>query len=73
MSGFSLVDETREGMVGRFPAFVKTIASVCRGVPHRYGSNHFLRDLAKPVLELDSHAKIQVRGKIPGGQVKGGQ
>jgi hypothetical protein len=33
----------------------------------------FLRDLAKPVLELDSHAKIQVRGKIPGGQVKSGQ
>jgi hypothetical protein len=47
-------------------AFVKTIASVCPGVPHRYCSNHFLRDLAKPVLELDSHAKVQMRGKIRG-------
>ena len=47
-------------------AFVKTIANVCPGVPHRYCSNHFLRDLAKPVLELDSHAKVQMRGKIRG-------
>ena len=47
-------------------AFVKTIASVCPGVPHRYCSNHFLRDLAKPVLELDSRAKVQMRGKIRG-------
>jgi hypothetical protein len=47
-------------------AFVKTIASVCPGVPHRYCSNHFLRDLAKPVLELDSHAKVQMRRKIRG-------
>jgi len=47
-------------------AFVKTIVSVCPGVPHRYCSNHFLRDLAKPVLELDSHAKVQMRGKIRG-------
>jgi hypothetical protein len=47
-------------------AFVKTIASECPGVPHRYCSNHFLRDLAKPVLELDSHAKVQMRGKIRG-------
>ena len=47
-------------------AFVKAIASVCPGVPHRYCSNHFLRDLAKPVLELDSHAKVQMRQKIRG-------
>jgi hypothetical protein len=47
-------------------AFVKTIASECPGVPHRYCSNHFLRDVAKPVLELDSHAKVQMRGKIRG-------
>ena len=47
-------------------AFVKTIASVCPGVPHRYCGNHFLRDLAKPVLELDSHAKVQMRRKIRG-------
>jgi hypothetical protein len=47
-------------------AFVKTIASVCPGAPHRYCGNHFLRDLAKPVLELDSHAKVQMRRKIRG-------
>jgi hypothetical protein len=47
-------------------AFVKSIASVCPDVPHRYCSNHFLRDLAKPVLELDSHAKVKMRGKIRG-------
>jgi hypothetical protein len=35
-------------------------------VPHRYCGNHFLRDLAKPALELDSHAKVQMRGKIRG-------
>ena len=47
-------------------AFVKTIAEEFPGVPHRYCGNHFLRDLAKPVLELDSHAKVQMRGKIRG-------
>jgi hypothetical protein len=47
-------------------AFVTTIARVCPGVPHRYCSNHFLRDLAKAVLELDSHAKVQMRSKIRG-------
>jgi len=56
----------RMWMSDKQDAFVKTIASVCPGVPHRYCSNHFLRDMAKPVLELDSHAKVQMRGKIRG-------
>jgi hypothetical protein len=47
-------------------AFVKTIAKEFFGVPHRYCGNHFLRDLAKPMLELDSHAKVKMRGKIRG-------
>jgi hypothetical protein len=47
-------------------AFVTTIASEFSGVPHRYCGNHFLRDLAKPALELDSHAKVQMRRKIRG-------
>jgi hypothetical protein len=47
-------------------AFVKAIASEFPGVPHRYCSNHFLRELAKPTLELDSHAKVQMRKKIRG-------
>ena len=35
-------------------------------MPHRYCDNHFLRDLAKPVLEADSHAKVQMRKKVRG-------
>jgi len=46
--------------------FVTMIAKEFPGVVHRYCANHFLRDLAKPVLELDSHAKVQMRSKIRG-------
>lgn len=47
-------------------AFVNGIAHVFAGVPHRYCRNHFLRDLAKPMLEQDSHAKVQMRRKVRG-------
>jgi hypothetical protein len=47
-------------------AFVKGIAAEFPDVPHRYCDNHFLRDLAKPVLEADSHAKVQMRKKVRG-------
>jgi hypothetical protein len=47
-------------------AFVTGIAKVFPGVGHRYCANHFLRDVAKPVLELDSHAKVQMRRKVRG-------
>ena len=47
-------------------AFVKAIRSAFPGVPHRYGSNHFLRELAKPTLEADSHAKVPMRKKVRG-------
>ena len=47
-------------------AFVTGIAAEFPGVPHRYCSNHFLRDLARPVLEADSHAKVQMRQKVRG-------
>jgi hypothetical protein len=47
-------------------AFVTTIAQEFPGKPHRYCGNHFLRDLAKPMLELDSQAKVQMRSKIRG-------
>jgi hypothetical protein len=46
--------------------FVKGIAAEFPDVPHRYCDNHFLRDLAKPVLEADSHAKVQMRRKVRG-------
>src|SRR3984957_5610437 len=47
-------------------AFVKGIAAEFPDVPHRYCDNHFLRDVAKPVLEADSHAKVQMRKKVRG-------
>lgn len=47
-------------------AFVTGIASVFPGTPHGYCKNHFLRDLAKPVLDADSHAKVQMRRKVRG-------
>ena len=47
-------------------AFVKAVRRELPGVPHRYCSNHFLRELAKPTLESDSHAKVQMLKKIRG-------
>lgn len=47
-------------------AFVSGIAAEFPDVPHRYCSNHFLRDAAKPMLEADSHAKVQMRRKVRG-------
>jgi hypothetical protein len=50
----------------RQDAFVTGIAAEFPDVPHRYCVNHFLRDVAKPVLEADSHAKVQMRKKVRG-------
>src|SRR3954464_13355594 len=47
-------------------AFVKGIAAEFPDVPHRYCDNHFLRDLARPVTEADSHAKVRMRKKVRG-------
>jgi len=47
-------------------AFVTGIAAEFPEVPHRYCDNHFLRDLAQPVLEADSHAKVRMRKKVRG-------
>ena len=47
-------------------AVVKGIAAEFPDVPHRYGDNPFLRDVARPVLEADSHAKVQMRAKVRG-------
>jgi hypothetical protein len=47
-------------------AFVNGIALEFSGVPHRYCDNHFLRDLAKPMLDTDSKAKVQMRRKVRG-------
>src|SRR3954447_26485171 len=47
-------------------AFVRGIAAEFPGVPHRYCANHFLRDVAKPVLEADSRAKVKMRRTVRG-------
>jgi hypothetical protein len=47
-------------------AFVKGMARVFPGVPHRYCVNHFLRDLAKPMRKADSRAKVRMRKKVRG-------
>jgi len=47
-------------------AFVKGINAEFPDTPHRYCQNHFLRDLAKPMLEQDSRAKVQMRKKVRG-------
>jgi hypothetical protein len=47
-------------------AFLKCIAEEFPGVPHRYCENHFIRDLAKPILDMDSTAKKKMRAKIRG-------
>jgi hypothetical protein len=47
-------------------AFVRGIAAEFPGVPHRYCANHFLRDVAKPVLEADSRAKVKMRHTVRG-------
>src|SRR5919198_156634 len=56
----------RAWMSDKQDAFVKAIASEFPGIPHRYCHNHFMRDLAKPVLDLDSQAKVTMRSKVRG-------
>ena len=47
-------------------AFVQAIAAEFPETPHRYCQNHFLRDVAKPMLDADSHAKVKMRQKVRG-------
>ena len=47
-------------------AFVKGIAEVFPAAPHGYCRSHFMRNLAKPVLEKDSRAKVAMRRRIRG-------
>lgn len=45
-------------------AFVTAIAAEFPGIAHRLCSNHFLRDAAQVLLEIDSQAKVQMRHKV---------
>jgi len=46
--------------------FVTAIAKEFPGTPHRFCANHFLRDAAQLMLDLDSQAKVQMRRKVRG-------
>ncbi len=56
----------RGWMSDKQDAFVTAIAAEFPGIPHRYCHNHFLRDVAKPVLDMDSRAKVKMRRKVRG-------
>ena len=61
-----LAKPVRGWMSDKQDAFVTAIATECPGRPHRDGQNHFLRDVAKPVLEMDSRAKVKMRRTVRG-------
>jgi hypothetical protein len=61
-----LAKPVRVWMSEKQDAFVTAIAEEFSGTPHRYCQNHFMRDLAKPMLELDSRAKVTMRRKVRG-------
>jgi len=56
----------RAWMSDKPDAFVTAIADEFVGVPHRSCHNHFLRDMAQPVLDLDSQAKVKMRRTVRG-------
>jgi hypothetical protein len=45
---------------------VTGIAAKFPGVPHRYCANYSLWDLARPILEADGDAKVQMRKEVRG-------
>src|SRR3989475_7077910 len=61
-----LAKPVRAWMSDKQDAFVKAIATEFPGIPHRYCQNHFVRDVAKPVLDMDSQAKVTMRSKVRG-------
>ena len=56
----------RVWMSDKQDAFVTAIADEFPGIPHRYCHNHFLRDAAQPVLDMDSRAQVKMRRKVRG-------
>lgn len=62
----ALGKKVRCWMSDKQQVLVTCIAETFPGVPHRYCNNHFLRDLAKPVLDKDSQAKVQMRSHVRG-------
>lgn len=54
------------GLSDHQDALVPGIAAACPGVPQRSCVKHCRRDLAKPMLETDRHAKGKMRRKVRG-------
>ena len=61
-----LAQPVRVWMSEKQDAFVTAIAAEFPHTPHRSCHNHFLRDVAKPVLDMDSRAKVTMRSKVRG-------
>jgi hypothetical protein len=61
-----LAKPVRVWMSEKQDAFVTAIAAEFSGTPHRSCHNHFMRDLAKPVLEMDRRAKVRRRRTVRG-------
>jgi hypothetical protein len=61
-----LAKPVRGWMSEKQDAFVTAIADEFSGTPHRDCHNHLMRDLAKPVLEMESRAKVKRRRKVRG-------
>jgi hypothetical protein len=61
-----LAKPVRVWMSEKQDAFVTVIASAFPGPPHRDGPNHFLRDVAQPVLDGDRRAKVKMRRTVRG-------
>lgn len=56
----------RSWMTDKQSAFLSGIKKEFPNTIHRYCQNHFIRDLAKPMSEIDSKSKVQMRKKVRG-------
>src|SRR5213080_262237 len=61
-----LAKPVRVWMSDKQEAFVQAIGTEFPTTPHRSCHHHLLRDVAKPVLELDSQSKVKMRSKVRG-------
>jgi hypothetical protein len=61
-----LAQPVRAWMSDKQDAFVKAIATEFPGIPPRDCHNHFVRDVAKPVLDMDRQAQVTMRSKVRG-------
>ena len=58
--------KVRSWMTDKQSAFITGIKKEFSNAIHLYCQNHFIRDLAKPMSEIDSKSKVQMRKKVRG-------